>query len=191
LAGLVVGVFMIPTIKDAVRGGVGMMGWGRAATSSDAIDQRFIEEMIPHHEGAIAMAELGLNKSKRPEILALSKGIIEAQAREIVQMKEWYQTWYGTSVPVDVDDGDMGMMGTGHMMSFQGDVTELSNASDFDLEFIRQMIPHHEMAVMMAQMLATASARPEMQKFAKDIIAAQSGEIEQMHGWYAAWSIKE
>jgi uncharacterized protein (DUF305 family) len=37
------------------------------------IDQSFIEQMIPHHEGAIAMARLALTKSKRPEILSLAK----------------------------------------------------------------------------------------------------------------------
>ncbi|WP_242036175.1 DUF305 domain-containing protein [Cyanobium sp. FACHB-13342] len=38
-------------------------------------DQRFIVMMIPHHEGAIAMADLALNRAKRPEIRELAKRI--------------------------------------------------------------------------------------------------------------------
>src|SRR3989304_7579263 len=57
------------------------------------IDQHFIVQMIPHHEGAIAMAKVALERSKRPELLSLASGIIEAQEREVNDMKSWYQDW--------------------------------------------------------------------------------------------------
>ena len=40
-------------------GGMGMGQWQS--------DQHFIEMMIPHHDGAIAMAELARTRSKRPQ----------------------------------------------------------------------------------------------------------------------------
>lgn len=43
----------------------------------------------------------------------------------------------------------------------------LKNSSNFDLEFIRQMIPHHQMAVMMAQMVANSAEHPEIQNLAQ------------------------
>ena len=33
-------------------------------------DRQFIVKMIPHHEGAIAMADLALSRARRPEIKA-------------------------------------------------------------------------------------------------------------------------
>jgi len=81
-----------------------------------------------------------------------------------------------------------GMMSQGgmHMGSTQ-DIDALKNATDFDKEFIEQMIPHHQMAVMMASMLKNGTNRPEMQKLADDIIAAQTREIDQMRAWLKTW----
>ncbi|KAB8315809.1 DUF305 domain-containing protein [Tolypothrix campylonemoides VB511288] len=57
-------------------------------------DLRFINAMIPHHEGALAMAQDALSKSKRPEIKKLAQDIISSQQKEIEQMKQWRQAWY-------------------------------------------------------------------------------------------------
>ena len=160
--------------------------WGQSARSG--IDRHFIEQMIPHHEGAIAMAELALQKSKRPEILSLSKDIIESQTREINGMRAWYQEWFGTEVPAD-DGASMGMMHGGgmHMQGMEGDMAALESAADFDKEFLSQMIPHHEMAVMMGAMLASGTKRDEMKTLADNIITSQSREIEMMRSWLATW----
>ena len=49
------------------------------------------------------------------------------------------------------------------------------------------MIPHHQMAVMMASMLEDGTTRSEMKKLADDIITAQTDEIDQMRGWLKEW----
>jgi uncharacterized protein (DUF305 family) len=51
--------------------------------------------MIPHHEGAVTMAEEALEKSDRPEIQQLAQEIINSQQSEIDQMNQWQQSWYG------------------------------------------------------------------------------------------------
>jgi uncharacterized protein (DUF305 family) len=64
--------------------------------------------MIPHHEGAVTMAEDVLQKSKRSEIQKLAQDIISSQQAEIHQaqdiissqqaeihqMKQWRTAWY-------------------------------------------------------------------------------------------------
>ncbi len=57
-------------------------------------DLRFINAMIPHHQGAVTMAQNALSKSKRPEIKQLAQKIINAQDAEINQMKQWRKAWY-------------------------------------------------------------------------------------------------
>lgn len=187
LVGVIIGIFIAPSVTPQ-SGYMGMMRGGNSQMLSGIVDEHFIEQMIPHHEGAIAMAELALERSARPEIRSLAEDIVDAQAREITQMKSWYKEWFGSDVPEYSGSGMGMMMGGGHMMAFEGDLDELAEAENFDLEFIRQMIPHHEMAVMMASMLAASSERKEMQELADQIITSQSREIEMMRGWYTTWS---
>ena len=170
-----------------------MMGIRQGVNGSlmaNNLDQHFIEQMIPHHEGAIEMAKLAQERSKRPEILTLAKAIIQSQSQEITQMQTWYKNWYGTEVPVNSTVGmgmGRGMMHGGMMGGQTSDIESLKNAANFDEAFLQEMIPHHQMAVMMAQMLLSGSNRPEMKQLGQDIITAQEAEIEQMRSWLTEW----
>jgi uncharacterized protein (DUF305 family) len=161
-------------------------------TVTSNIDRHFIEQMIPHHEDAITMANIALEKATHPEIKTLSQDIIKSQSDEIRKMKGWYKDWFGGDVPENTTImGQHGMMqGNGMHMGMMGDETDiesLRNAANFDKAFIEEMIPHHQMAVMMANMLKNSTQREEMKKLAQDIITAQTKEINQMREWYDKW----
>ncbi len=85
-------------------------------------------------------------------------------------------------------DGSM-MMNDGSMSmdSMMAEMlTNMNGKSGKDLEkaFITDMIPHHQGAVDMAKLLLQdKTIRPELVKFANDIITAQESEIRQMQEW--------
>jgi uncharacterized protein (DUF305 family) len=146
-------------------------------------DLIFIDGMIPHHEGAVAMAQQALGESERPEIRQLAEAIIAAQEAEIQQLQEWRTAWFGDAP--SAMDPHAAMHGTMHM-------TEVpAGDQPFDLRFIDGMIPHHEDAITMAETVLAESERPEIRELAEAIIAAQRAEIEQMQEWRAAWFANE
>lgn len=65
-----------------------------ALGDAEPFDRFFIDAMIRHHEQAVAAAEIVLAESDRDEIRELANGIIEAQTREIEQLREWRDEWY-------------------------------------------------------------------------------------------------
>ena len=63
-----------------MNGAMDSMMAGLSGKTGDAFDKAFIEEMIMHHEGAVAMAQAALKNAKHPEIKI---------------MKGWLKDWYG------------------------------------------------------------------------------------------------
>ncbi|MHB1017052.1 MAG: DUF305 domain-containing protein [Coriobacteriia bacterium] len=169
-----VGVAAIPFVQPNASPGSPMRG---------GVDAMFIEEMIPHHEDAIAMAELALTRAEHPEIRDLAEDVIETQSAEIDQMREWYREWYDADVPAF--GGSSGMMGG--MMGGSVDLEDLKTAEPFDRYFIEAMIPHHEMGIMMSQMAGGATRRPELRDLTDSIIEGQSAEVDKMREWYDEW----
>ena len=88
-------------------GGEHMAGMDGAEKLAGAkpFDRAFIDEMVPHHEGAVAMAQEELAKGEHPELRELATSIIEAQRREIGQMEDWRDAWYGSGAADDTEHG--------------------------------------------------------------------------------------
>src|SRR5581483_304517 len=111
------GMMQMMGMRTQNNGGGNMMG--------SNIDQHFIEQMIPHHDGAIAMAKLATEKATRPAVKTLANNIITSQSDEIQLMKGWYRDWFGKEVPENENAG-MGM-GRGMMRGgMMGNTTDLT-----------------------------------------------------------------
>jgi uncharacterized protein (DUF305 family) len=147
-----------------------------SAASYSATDIMFAQMMIPHHQQAIDMSELALEKSSDPEIVALATDIKAAQGPEIEQMTAWL-----TDAGASLDGGDhAGHMNMGGMLTDQ-EMQRLTTATgaEFDRLFLEGMIIHHEGAIMMARMIQD-SANPEVQALSVAITTAQRQEIDLM-----------
>src|SRR5215216_5157551 len=167
----------------------GSMGMGSGEMARQMVmengkysDERFIDAIVPHHQGAIHMARVALENAEHEEIVQLSENIVSTQQAEIGELKSIKQEEFGISrVPMEMSQQQM--RGMGVMM----DPQELANQEPFDKAFIDAMIPHHQSAIEMALVAREKSKNPQIKELAENIISAQQTEIEQMKQWREQW----
>lgn len=152
--------------------------------ASAPYDLQFLDTMIVHHKGAVDMAMLAEKRAQRKEVKELAASIIYDQEAETGKLSEWRDAWFadkGKAVNMDFPGMSRGMAGM--------DMKKLESltGNEFDVEFVKQMIPHHQGAVDMAKDLQKRDSRKELKELAGDIITSQEAEIKQMREWLAGW----
>ncbi len=166
----------------SMMGGQGMGGMMGSFDEEQSFDLQFIDQMTMHHEGAIMSSEHMISDSERPELRQLAENIQQSQSEQVQQMQEWREEWYGdagqtSGMPAGMMDQMMGdrMMGGSMQGMMGGDAT--------DAMFLQMMIPHHQMAVDMAEQALEEAEHPELEELAQTIIDEQTAEIELMQGY--------
>lgn len=61
--------------------------------TGDEFDKAFLTTMIAHHESAVAMSRPGIKNAGHQEVKDLAKVVIDAQTKEIAQMRQWQAQW--------------------------------------------------------------------------------------------------
>lgn len=170
----------------------GMMNHNMDVGPADAnYDLRFIDSMIPHHQGGVVMAQEVLQKSKQPELIKLAKNIITEQKKEIAQMQQWRKQWYpkasATPMMWHAQMNHEMAMTAEHKQSMMMSMSLGKADAGFDKRFLDAMIPHHQGAVTMAQDALKKSTHPELKKLSQNIIKSQQSEIDRMTQWRQKW----
>lgn len=159
-----------------------------AEVEFNASDVMFATMMIPHHQQAVEMSNLVLNKDGvDAAVVELAETIKGAQAPEIDLMSSWLTEW-GQPLPdgmdMEMDGMDMGM--DDGMMSDDMAALESAGGAEASTLFLEQMIAHHEGAIAMAEAEIENGTNPDAVTLATAIVAAQTAEIELMKGLLSA-----
>jgi uncharacterized protein (DUF305 family) len=145
--------------------------------------------MIHHHEGAVVMSKMALQKTQNAELKPFLQKIIDDQDKEINKMKEWRDSWYAAKPPaLNMDMPGMKMSSEKMNASSHEEEMKAMSGKDFDLHFIDMMVPHHEGAIAMAKNALQKAEHAEIKKLANEIIRAQEAEITKMKEWKTQWS---
>ena len=157
---------------------------------SDA-DVEFMSGMIPHHAQAVLMGGWAPTHGAREDVAILCERIVVGQRDEIATMQQWLRD-RGQPVPDATSTRHrMKMNGVEHDMLMPGMMTDEQMAAldkargpEFDRLFLEGMIRHHQGAIDMVDVLfkSYGAAQDELVfKFATDVHADQSIEIDRMH----------
>lgn len=147
-----------------------------AAEFNDA-DVMFASMMIPHHEQAIEMSDIMLNKEGvDPQVAELAQEIKDAQGPEIELQQGWLKEWGADDSMDGMDHGGMdGMLSEEELSEL-----EAADGPAASKLFLEQMIAHHEGAVEMAETEVAEGKNPDALALAQEIIDAQNAEIDRM-----------
>ncbi|MEM0928886.1 MAG: DUF305 domain-containing protein [Pseudomonadota bacterium] len=163
------------------------------ASTYSGDDVRFMQDMIPHHQQAVVMADMVGERTNNQGIIEIAGKIRASQADEIAFMRSWLIDRDEMAPSVEGDHA--GHHGGHHMAThmtheMMGMATpeqlaqlEASEGTDFDRLFLQLMIPHHEGAITMVNDLLDKPGTaydPVLFEFTSDIIADQSSEIDRM-----------
>jgi uncharacterized protein (DUF305 family) len=162
-----------------------------------AADVRFMQGMIGHHAQALAMAALIPTRTTRQDIRMLGQRIEVSQRDEIAMMRTWLKDRHQELPGTDLHHDHEAMAGhsmAGMTMSdtlmpgmlTSDQLAELAKTSggEFDKLFLRDMIRHHEGAlVMVANLLGTTGSAQEAEvfRFASEVDSDQRAEIARMN----------
>jgi len=152
--------------------------------SFNEADVTFAQDMIPHHQQAVVMAEMAADQAESEEVRQLAADIQAAQGPEIDTMSGWLESW-GEEMPEDMSGMDPGMtMGDmpGMMTAQQMDGLTSTSGATFDQMFLTMMIAHHEGAIEMARTEQAEGENPDAVDLAAQIEAQQTAEIATMRG---------
>lgn len=144
------------------------------------ITRDFIRNMIPHHEGAILMCENLLRYTNNLALQNLAQTIIATQIREIENMRTIYRA---SSNYINPQNATL-IYNQMYLMIVRQMITRMENSArtpSVDLDFIDEMIPHHEGAILMCENVLHFTIDPRLQTLAQTIIRNQTKGVEQLY----------
>jgi len=137
----------------------------------------FLQQMIPHHEGALDMAKYEIAHGKNKNMIKLAESIVAEQKAEIKQM----QCWLKEAKPAHGKLPEVFVSAMSNTMTtMMSNMPKESELNDTDRAFAAVMKPHHQAAIDMAKVIIQYSKNNRINNYAKQLISAQQEEVNTM-----------
>lgn len=150
------------------------------ATINGDFDYDFANLMIMHHQMAIDMSRLEIQKGSDPTIKKMANGIIAAQEIEVKEMQQFIQNY---KIPVSKNQTSNSSKIATEMKSMMNKMNQITMTNNVDKDYVAMMIPHHESAVAMAKYQLKFGTQNNLISLAKNIIEDQNYEIQAFKNW--------
>lgn len=146
-------------------------------------DYDFANMMISHHQAAIDMAQVEVQKGTDAALKTMAQGMITAQQSEIVAFQDILKDYKVPSTNANEKNAHGNMTETMDMMMKH--MGENKMTGNVDKDFAQMMIHHHEAAVKMANDELSQGKNAALKKMAQKIVQDQTKEIADLKTWLA------
>ncbi|WP_412872336.1 DUF305 domain-containing protein [Curtobacterium flaccumfaciens] len=159
-----------------------------AASAHNDQDVMFTQGMLPHHQQAIEMSDMLLDKGSDvdADVVTLAKQIKAEQAPEIKTMTGWLKAWGEPTESSSMSGMDHSSMSGGMMSDSDMDALDKASAADAGKLYLEQMVEHHTSAVDMAKTEVDKGKNTDAIAMAKSIVSSQTEQITQMKDMLAS-----
>jgi uncharacterized protein (DUF305 family) len=135
-------------------------------------DELFVDFFIPHHEDAVMMAQMVVERGEREDVKQMARMIIQVQTAELERMRAVRNELTGSEEAPAVNDP--------HMDADMERMRSMSGA-ELDEMFMEEMIAHHGAALPTAKRARTSVSREDLREMAEKMFEAQAKEIAELH----------
>ena len=142
-----------------------------SAVGADVSDT-FVRKMIAHHEGAIEMTDAIIAEGGDPKVVAIARRMGDQQRREIEELSRLVRE---DAAP---DPASARPYAAGEKQMH--DAMMAARGADASETFLRRMIPHHEGAVAMSEVVLVQGRDERAAAIARRIVADQTREVAEM-----------
>lgn len=149
-----------------------------ASPAAAQFEVEFLEMMIDHHQMALHMSDLCLERAVSEDLVALCGRIAGSQAAEIEHMQGWLLDWYGIEHEPMMDDP------AHHEQTME---LEMLSGEEFEIAFLEMMSEHHAMAVEDGTECLRRAEHRQLRSLCREIVVTQLREIAQMERWLCQW----
>lgn len=134
----------------------------------------YVNQIIPHHKGALEMAQAVVDRAPNQEVRDAAARIIEDQQREIEELTTFLRDTYGREVKPD------------QRMAMDSSMMEQMASADpamAEQMFLLGMREHHETAIEMGEIALEKAQSEEILTQAENMVSSQRAEQEEFAGY--------
>jgi len=149
--------------------------------------------MQTHHNQAVEMSMLVLDRTRDPQVRTLAGDILLTQQQQVGQMYGWLELWALPQTSTQpamswmngVHTGSIAMPDGARMpgmaTSVQLTLLEDSAGRTADRLYLQLLIPHHRGALGMASDAAENAGSPQVRRLAQTMVDSQTAELKVLH----------
>src|SRR5579863_1197180 len=120
-------------------------------------DQKYLRDLYDQDQDSIQIAKVAAGKASEEHLRVMASNSVKRDEQQQSQILSWLINWYGQTYTAHTTEE--GRRRLDQLLSLSG--------SDFDRQYLKDMIAHYEREVEMSRSEVTRAGHPEVRDFAQ------------------------